>query len=418
MPLPPSSPRPKPTTSQAMRPAGKTGIATLPTPQSRIKRWKNSTAKAVTTLTVLLSALWLIAALWYQLHQWALLCWPLILGVVILALALIISSYNSRYSIKRTNNSRCEILGVLYAIVWLIGLAWFISIPAKQDRDWKPEVAHILSYERDANNPDLVTLHNVRNFDWQSEDKAVEHWQSRQVDLAKLNGVDVVNAYWMGPAIAHTLVSFHFVGERPLSFSFEIRKEQHEDFSAIGGFFKQYELSLIASEERDIIYTRTNARGEQVYLFPISNLTQSELRAMFEAYLKAADDLQAKPTWYNTLTSNCTNIIFYMAQAISNGDLPWDYRIWASGWLPNYLYEVGMLPKSSKAGAIADSGSVSGEVWTMSEWYKQAHINPKVAQFSAKDNQPLDTYSKLIRQGLPKAKLIKADKRQLITKGN
>ena len=376
----------------------------MPTTTDNHPQWRPFIISSI-TLSIIVSALWLIAALWYQLNQQPLLCWPLILAVAILALVVI----SSRFVPKAKRGRIIKPLGWLYTTVWVIGLLWFISIPAKQDRDWKPEVAHILSYERDANNADLVTLHNVRNFDWQTASTATEHWQSRQVDLAKLSGVDVVNTYWMGPIIAHTLVSFHFTDARPLSFSFEIRKEQHEDFSALGGFFKQYELSLIASEERDIIYTRTNARGEQVYLFPISNLTQSELRAMFEAYLKAADDLQAEPAWYNTLTSNCTTIIFYMAQAISDGKLPWDYRIWASGWLPNYLYDVGMLPKSPKADAIADSGSDSGEVWTMSEWYDHAHINPETAKFTALDNQSLDAYSKLIRQDLPEARLIQDD---------
>ncbi len=377
----------------------------MPTTTDSRSQWWHFILSSSITLSVIVSALWLIAALWYQLIQQPLLCWPLMLAVALLALVVI----SSRFVPKAKRGRIVKPLGWLYTAVWVIGLLWFISIPAKQDRDWKPEVAHSLSYERDANNADLVTLHNVRNFDWQTASTATEHWQSRQVDLAKLSGVDVVNTYWMGPIIAHTLVSFHFTDARPLSFSFEIRKEQHEDFSALGGFFKQYELSLIASEERDIIYTRTNARGEQVYLFPISNLTQSELRAMFEAYLKAADDLQAEPAWYNTLTSNCTTIIFYMAQAISDGRLPWDYRIWASGWLPNYLYDVGMLPKSPKADTTADSGSDSGEVWTMSEWYDHAHINPKVAQFSAEDNQSLDAYSKLIRQGLPVPKLMQDD---------
>jgi hypothetical protein len=39
-------------------------------------------------------------------------------------------------------------------------------------------------------------------------------------------GVNVITSYWMGPQIAHTLVSFDFSDQKPLVFSIEIRKEK------------------------------------------------------------------------------------------------------------------------------------------------------------------------------------------------
>ena len=45
----------------------------------------------------------------------------------------------------------------------------------------------------------------------------------------------------------------------------------------------------------------------------------------------------------------------------------------------------------------------------MEEWYRQSHINPKTKTFSAQDNQSVDAYSRLIRQGLPKATLMQVD---------
>ncbi|AMN68969.1 hypothetical protein AK825_12955 [Psychrobacter sp. P11G5] len=284
----------------------------------------------------------------------------------------------------------------IYMAVWVVGLGWFFSIEPKQNRDWMAEVSQRVSYERDATNPDLITFTNVRNFDWHTDEDATERWETRIVDMSKLSGIDVSNSYWMGPLIAHTLVSFRFEDDRPLAFSFEIRKENGESFSALAGFFRRYELSLIAAEERDIIYTRSNARGEQVYLLPVSHLQQSEVKSLFESYLTAADELNAKPAWYNTLTSNCTNIIFYMARIVSGERLPWDYRIWVSGWLPNYLYDVGMLDANPENG---------GQPWSMDMWYERAHINPKVRGF---DNQAnLDSsansneFSAQIRQGIP-----------------
>ncbi|WP_169393310.1 MULTISPECIES: DUF4105 domain-containing protein [Psychrobacter] len=380
--------------------------------------WRSKLIWLLIMLAVTLSAIWLLLVLWYQfgvfvmtgeltllLTALAFLSAALIITLTTLIIAAIVKP--NELNAKFKANVDVKKLLTNYAVIWLIGFGGFVSIQPLQDRDWKPEVAKILSYSRDANNPNLVTLYNVRNFDWINSEDATERWESRTIDLDKLSGVDVINSYWMGPLIAHTLVSFHIEGERPIAMSFEIRKENGESFSALGGFFKRYELSLIASEERDIIYTRTNARGEQVYLFPISHLNQSQVKALFEAYLTASDELNAEPDWYNTLTSNCTNIIFYMARIISGDRLPWDYRIWVSGWLPNYLYKLGLL--DSQPNTNLDAKNAQNQSWSMDEWYERAHINPKVRDFSRDLNNKNihgDKFSQKIREGLPQPRLI------------
>ena len=374
--------------------------------------WRHRLVIFLIAITILLSAIWLLLAIWYQYGISSVLTWLatlIIVGILAALLSMrywhtvtkILLSDSSADKKSIHKNTATRYLIGLYGATWLIGLGWFFSIEPQQDRDWIAEVDQQVSYERDATNPDLITLTNVRNFDWRTDEDATEHWETRTIDLSKLSGVDVTNSYWMGPLIAHTLVSFRFEDDRPLAFSFEIRKENGESFSALAGFFRRYELSLIAAEERDIIYTRSNARGEQVYLFPISNLQQHEVRSLFDSYLTAMDELNTKPAWYNTLTSNCTNIIFYMARLVSGDRLPWDYRIWVSGWLPNYLYDVGMLDTNSQL----NEEQQDGQNWSMDTWYERTHINPKVRGF---DNQigsePADNsrkFSTQIRQGIP-----------------
>lgn len=356
-------------------------------------QWRYIIIRFLLVLALLLSAMWLLLALWYQFGIKSVLTWSAMLIITSLLTALITALYRPKLVNKIIGFSHTRRwLAVSYAIIWVLGLSWFMSIEPLDNRNWQPEVSQRVTYERDATNPDLITFTNVRNFDWRTESKATERWETRTVDMSKLSGVDVTNSYWMGPLIAHTLVSFRFEDDRPLAFSFEIRKEVDESFSALAGFFRRYELSLIASEERDIIYTRSNTRGEQVYLFPISHLQQREVKALFESYLSAADELNTKPAWYNTLTSNCTNIIFYMARIVSGDRLPWDYRIWVSGWLPNYLYNVGMLDANPEK---------TGQPWSMDTWYERTHINPKVRGFQNSSDIHNSDFSTQIRQGIP-----------------
>lgn len=217
-------------------------------------------------------------------------------------------------------------------------LVWWSSLQPSHDRVWADDVARMVTGDVRGS---VVTLDQVRNFDWRSDDDYTARWEARSYDLDQLRSVDVALSYWMGPAIAHTLVSFGFADGRYLTFSIEIRKERGESFDALAGFFKRYETVLIAADEHDILRVRTNARGEDMYLYRL-NIPQQTMRSLFLSYLDEGAQLKRTPRFYNTLTANCTTIVFEMARRIDTA-LPLDWRLLASGYLDRYLFDLGVL---------------------------------------------------------------------------
>lgn len=133
----------------------------------------------------------------------------------------------------RRRRENWALVGIFAAAFVALGTAWWLMQPS-QDRDWADDVAQRLRPEVHGN---LVTLHNVRNFDWHSETDYQPRWETRQYDLDHLVSADLALSYWMGPAIAHTLVSFGFDDGSHVVFSLEIRKERGESFSALGASF-------------------------------------------------------------------------------------------------------------------------------------------------------------------------------------
>jgi hypothetical protein len=119
--------------------------------------------------------------------------------------------------------------------VFAILVVLFLRIPASNDRDWQPEVAN-LPYA--AINGDMITIHNVRNFDYRTETDFTPRWETRTYDLSKLDSGDIIAVYWAGKAIAHVMVSFGFEGKDYLTVSIETRKEKGESYSTLGGFFQ------------------------------------------------------------------------------------------------------------------------------------------------------------------------------------
>lgn len=282
------------------------------------------------SLLVLLTAIWGGLALWYQSlgptlirgffgTSWALYC------------LLVIAALWRR-------NTRLRQQPVLwgYLILFTGMCIWWVMLAPSNNRVWADDVARITHGTVDG---PIVTLENVRNFQWRSETDYTPRWETRQYNLDQLTSVDMILSYWGSPAIAHTLVSFGFANGEHVVFSVEIRKERHEAFSEIGGFFKQFEMSVVAADERDIVYVRTAVRGERVYLYPIE-MPVSAMRALFLSYVERANGLVKTPRFYHTLWANCTTIVYSMVSAIVPG-LPMDYRILLSGYLPEYIYDIG-----------------------------------------------------------------------------
>lgn len=225
-------------------------------------------------------------------------------------------------------------------IVFAALALWWGGVTPRNDRDWAPDVAHGVTAEIDG---DVITLRNVRNFDWRTENEGLARWETRVYRLSELESLDVFTSVWDSPAIAHTLVSFGFSGGRHLVFSAEIRREKGEEFSSIGGFFKQFEMVLIAADERDIVRLRTNFRKEDVSLFPVDADAKFR-RALLLSYLEYGNHLATHPEWYETIRSNCTTVVYRLARTLAPG-AGLDWRILFSGYLPDYLYDHGYIAR-------------------------------------------------------------------------
>ncbi|WP_298860674.1 DUF4105 domain-containing protein [uncultured Sulfitobacter sp.] len=212
----------------------------------------------------------------------------------------------------------------------------FQQIKPTEDRNWAFDVAHGVTARVDG---DIVKLGNVRNFDWQSIDIANVSWEERSYDLSKLASVDMVTSVWDSPDIAHLIVTFGFGDGLRVAFSVETRRESHEEFSSIGGFFRQFEMVLIAATEEDILQLRTNHRQEDVRLYPL-DLNAEHRRALFLSYVKMAKMLEESPAFYHTLTRNCTTAILPLARGIKP-EMKMDWRVLMSGHLPSYIDQLG-----------------------------------------------------------------------------
>ena len=238
---------------------------------------------------------------------------------------------------------RWKAFGVSAGLFVLVVACWS-AIEPSNDRTWQPDVARLADATIDG---DHVTLHNIRNFDYRSETDYTPAYYDRSFDLRQLDSVDLIAAYWMGPAIAHVFVSFGFTDGSHVAISIEARKEQGESYSSVQGFFRQYELYYVVADERDVIRLRTNYRRdppEDVYLYRL-HAPAENARRLFLEYLRKVNGLERHAEFYNSLTTNCTSNI-WMHSRVNPGHVPYSWKILLSGYVPQFLYERGKLDTS------------------------------------------------------------------------
>lgn len=283
------------------------------------------------------------------------------------------------------------VLGSLAAFVWLrpfrralavwgVGfvaiVVWWSTLQPSNDRDWQPDVAKLAWGEVHG---DRLTVHNVRNFDYRSETDFTPRYEDRVYDLSKLRGVDIFLSYWGSPAIAHTIMSWEFEGSAPLAISIETRKSRGQEYSAVKGFFRHYEIIYVAADERDIVRLRTNYRGEDVYLYRL-NVTPELARSLLLDYVESMNALTRKAEFYNALLDNCTTSIRHHVTRVVVNAPSLDWRLLANGYGDQMLYERGTLDTRLPFAALREKSRIT-------------------AKAKALDRDP--DFSKGIREGLP-----------------
>jgi drug/metabolite transporter superfamily protein YnfA len=286
---------------------------------------------ALLAIIVLLVGAWCSVAVWYRCGASE----PLraILAAATLVLALVTTAFLA-------TPHRWRALAV-YVGCFILFLAWWAMITPTNDRNWAADVARSVTANIDGNR---LVINNVRNFTWRSDADFDPRWEQRNYDLSRVTDVDLIMSYWAGEAIAHTIVSFGFADGVRVAFSVETRKDRGEAYSSLAGFFKQYELAIVAADERDVVRVRSNVRGEDVRIYRL-RITPANAQLLLREYVEEANDIAQTPQFYNTLTANCTTLVFKMVRVIHPG-LPLDARILLSGYLPNYVYDLGATDTS------------------------------------------------------------------------
>lgn len=265
----------------------------------------------------------------------------------------------------------------VFGVLFLALLLWWSTLTPPAEAIWSAEVAQQVTGRIEG---DILTLENMRDFEWRSEQDFTERWITRTYDLSQLETVDLFMSYWAGPAMAHLMLSFGFSDGEYLSWSVEVRRPEGETFSPVADFFRANSLSIIAGSEKDIVGLRSNIQLADVYLFRLRS-DPDRRRALLESYVNASNDLVNEPQFFHSLLTNCSRTVINLARS-AGADIPIDWRVLVNGYFPSYLYELGATNTDLSFADLQATGLISE---------------------SARTNGLNDNFSEAIRRGVRSA---------------
>jgi hypothetical protein len=309
---------------------------------------------------------WTSLALWYRLPTEQLIRDIAAVLFIVVGLSTIVSLFGSLRLISL----------LFFAASFGAVLLWWGTILPEKSVDWASDVARQTTGRLEG---EILTLSDVRDFDWRSDADFSERWSSRSYDLTKLRTLDLFLSYWAGPEMAHTILSFGFEGGDYLAFSIEVRRRKGGAFSPIADLFKSNPLVIVAADERDVIRVRTNVRHEDVQLYRL-RASPEKVRPLLLEYVTDANSLADTPRFYNSITTNCTTTIVKMMR-VAGDSMPFNWRFIVNGYLPDYAYSRGALDTRMP----------------LSEIKALAHIDKRAAAADA-----FPDFSQLIRVGAPR----------------
>ncbi|MDP3729833.1 MAG: DUF4105 domain-containing protein [bacterium] len=227
-------------------------------------------------------------------------------------------------------------------IIFLLVITLFILLQLKRpsnNRDWTVDQAILPTI---AIENGTITINNIRNFTYRSPSDYTPGYYDRTFDISQIETAWFIVEPFSSRGAAHTFVSFGLNDGSYLAVSVEIRKEKGESFSPWKGLAREYELTYVIADEKDVIKLRSNYRKDKVYLYP-AQTTPEKARALFIDMITRAKELQENPEFYNTLISTCTTNLVSHVNTIVPGRIPFSWKVLLPAYSDELAYKIGLL---------------------------------------------------------------------------
>jgi len=268
-----------------------------------------------------------------------------------------------------------KIIGLLILVLMLLLMSFLIFSTPSNDADWQTQfqVLPTVALEKDT-----ITVKNVRDFRYNDDDTIAEiRYLDQRYRLSEFVDAWYGISHFGDNGLAHVLMSFEFSGDKFLVVSIEARLENKhvKGYNPLKGLFRSYAKTIVLATEQDVIGLRTHIRGERFYLYKL-DVPELYTKPLLLNFLREAQVLTRKPTFYNTFIDNCMTGLLAQSDQFRNISSWLDRRFLLPGNSDKIAHELGYIDNSL----------------SIVEMRKKALVNPQGSKIDDAD------FSRRIRQ--------------------
>jgi hypothetical protein len=107
---------------------------------------------------------------------------------------------------------------------------------------------------------------------------------------------------------------------------------------------RQFEVTYVVADERDLIRRRTRHLDAEVYVYP-TVATPEQARELLVDVMARMNELAERPEFYHTLVNNCTTNLVSHVNALNPSRVPYSIGVLLPGLADRYAYDLGILDR-------------------------------------------------------------------------
>lgn len=220
--------------------------------------------------------------------------------------------------------------------------AFCLITPERRFRDttWQRPWRRTLEARRLADGS--YELRNVRDFHYRSESDFDDRYRTVVVSPERISSIDAVFSHWDNlEDIAHSMLGLNFADGTTVVISLETRLPEGAVQNGLDGFYRRYELAMLAGTPEDLYALRTDHRGETLYIYRLK-MTHEAMCETAVSIFARAEVLRRSPEYYNSLFRNCSTGMRPMlpeSERLKKCDL----RVMLNGLADKMLYDRDLI---------------------------------------------------------------------------
>lgn len=253
-------------------------------------------------------------------------------------------------------------------LILIILTLWGLSLALKKPTNtasWQTQYEVLPTVDL---NGDDIKINNVRDFRYNDDDTIAEkRYLDQRYKLSEFKKAWYGISHFGENNLAHVFISFEFENKKYLVVSIEARLEkEHSSYNPIKGLFRAFHKTVVLSTEQDVIGLRTHIRKEKVYLYPL-DVPELYTKPLLLNFLREAQVLTCKPTFYNTLTDNCMTGLLAQSDQFRSLFSWLDLRIVFPGGSDEIAHELGFIDSTESLSQLRQSALIKPNGFDISD---------------------------------------------------